>query len=312
MNNKPSRFIALIISMAILLSYESAYAMNKDYLDYDKWGGNPNVTFTEINSNALDYALSGTLGYYVDSSSMCIYTLFIVDESSIDKDNKDIRTLYEINTSGETYFLELDGNGLTDNTPPRERELFSGASRLYAKENCIISAAEYLGKEGVINVKVNLYVNGHIHKNLKEFRIERPTTTKKPTTTKAKTTKAKSQNTANNKTKSNKEKTTKFVPKGKVKTSSASGKSKYIASAGGTTKASGKETTSYKNEDIYNEGEEFGINANAQLPLTAQMSRPSLILLLLAVILATAGITLLITASVLKKNKKQDEENNEE
>ncbi len=304
---RSARFIAVVMCAVVLLLSDFSYAMNDDYLSPDKWEGNPNVTLSEIHKSALDYTLDGIFGYYIDYSSMCIYTYFAVNETTVNKDNKDIRAFYEISVSGETYTLELYGNGFTESSPQHGAELFKGASAFYPKETCIINAAEYKGKAPVIEVSVSLYVNGHIYRNIaKDFRIERPTTVKQTTTKKVKTTKAKTKKSK--KSKASDKSTTKFVPKGKIKAPN-SNKKKYSQS-GSTTKATGKEKTTYENKEIYNEGEEFdpdGQAVNNQISLTTEMSKPSLLLLLLAIILATAGITLLITSAVLKKNKKQEE-----
>ena len=340
MRKKLSRIISVVLTVVILIAFElPAYALNKDYLEIDKWKNNPNVTYTDIHKTSKGNELNGIFGYYIDNYSMCIYTYFFFTESTVDSDNHFVSVVYNVDSPGESYSFAIDKDGMTPESPAQEKELFSAASAFYPDETCIITAAEYLGKAASLDTTVSLYVNGSLYKNIyAPLHIEKPTTAKPTTTQKTKKTNDKKKANSGNNTKNKKKKssgnqntgksntsksvkpndTTKFVPKGKVNTTEKSKKNKFIPQIiSKKTKKKAKSKKSKKtdkNEEIYNEGEEFEISGGESNPLGAatQMSKPSLLLLLLAIILATAGITLLITAAVMKKNKKQDESPAEE
>ena len=217
--------LAFILSVGLLLPACGAQALNEDYLNSDRWQRNNNVTW-----EAFD-ALSGTLGWYVDSER-CFYTYFAVDVSLLPNDLSNVKIQFTATTDTETYSFAVDKDGMCDNPSAEEPEQFEVASNFIdADSGWFLAAVQYKGKAETCHYQLRFYSGSRAIAVQGEFAADKPeeTTTEKPakadvieeitekeTTTKVTTTKAattKRSNSRSGKSGSDKaQSTTKFVP----------------------------------------------------------------------------------------------------
>ena len=303
---------SLLTAVLLIMSSTFAYAINYDYLDIEKWRGNSNVKMSSISRSCTtgrgDFTLSGNYGYYVDDSSMTLYTYFDIDEQPSGGANN-VYAHFDFQSATEAYTVEVDDGGMKDSTPRFETGTFTAASSVYSQKNTCIYAVQHTGKEARLTADVVLIVNGHKYIITEGITVEKPTTTTTAKTTRPSTTKKQS-----SKSSKSKSQTTKFTPKGNITTTKQSTKNKSYSNTTSkradskTTKVAGKSSkTNNNSNEITLEGEEGEVQT-----AIGGITLPKLIFIIIAIILATAGITLLITAAVVKSNKKKEKQAEEE
>lgn len=174
-SNKTKSF-SVIISFALtaimILSSVDAYsqAIDDSFLYYEKWQDNSNITSEIINANSLSFSLNGSFKYFVDSQNKIFYCFFYVTETSISDNEYDARVLINFNSSGNSYLLSVNKDGICDTIEYlsqilKVKQSFSVDENNYAT---FIVAVDY-SKITCESIDVDLYANGHkyiIKKNI--------------------------------------------------------------------------------------------------------------------------------------------------
>lgn len=190
-------FAVSLFLFLLLCPVLTATAMNNDYLQEEKWRGNRNVVWEEINATSVDRAITGWFGWYLDSDR-CLYTYFAVS-GDLPETRQNARIAYHVHTDSEEYDFAANADGICDTLSDEAARLFDVHSNF---EECghgvYLTAVQYLGKEPTCRITISFYADGvfpiaeEINADLPaEIEEEEPTQhiITKDTTTKAATTK---------------------------------------------------------------------------------------------------------------------------
>ncbi len=212
--------LALLTLILLILSNSAlVFAANNEYLYPEKWHSNSNVTSEEIRKTSRGNALYGDFSYFVDNSSMTVYTNLFFNETTLSGRNNDIRVQYEFFINDEVYTFSVDSNGVCEG----DSELFNVGQKLYYHYTSpqMLSYAQYKGKSKAADVSLYLFVNSTRYlisdnnisllmpEKTKASTIKKVKTTKKKTT-KRRTTKMRKSSSKSGKTTKRKVSSTKF------------------------------------------------------------------------------------------------------
>lgn len=159
-----SIILSLILTAIMMLSSVNAYAQMIDdsFLYYEGWQDSDNITIESINADSLSFSLDGTFKYFVDSQNKIFYCCFYVTETSISGTEYDARVLINFHSSGNSYLLSVNKNGICDTIEYLRKMLTVKQSFSVSESNfaTFIVAVDY-SKIVCEAIDVDLYTNGH-------------------------------------------------------------------------------------------------------------------------------------------------------
>ncbi|MCR5206913.1 MAG: hypothetical protein K6C14_00360 [Eubacterium sp.] len=308
----------IVILTAVYLFPLSAFALNSDYLEPEKWAETENAVTVPLNYEKNGNTLSGYFSYYTDDS-LCIYTFFKISESSVTAENNNVSVTYDFSMSDEEYTVTLNKNGVAEDNAPEGLESFrSGVN--FDTNGQYASAVQYIGKKyDFCTVDITLNVNGHNYKITKNSGLfgspvymELPTTVKEEKSAavvkdKKKSKKAKKGKKKSRKNKKKAEATTKFQPKYnitvKADTTTAKSSERKTKSTAAP-EASPSENNAATQSGAYYEKLTVGAKR--------EMSRPAKLMGLFGLLLVIIGIAVVIANALLKRQYEKEEEKKDE
>ena len=291
-------FIALVVLFTGCLPFTTAWAVNLDYLELDKWNNNDKVTFQSVNAEALGQNLTGEFGYYFDSD-LCFYTYFSVSGDLIANNYDLCKIRYIVHMPDEDYDFSIGKDGMCD-APSQEQKVFNVYQNFdNAGNGTFITAAEYTKNVSSYTVDVIFYNSSKafiIQEGIEVFEQKEEKTTRPASNTNSKSGKTSSSSTTKKST------TTKS---GKKSSSSSSGTTKFTPSGDSFEAANADEfdTTAYGES-----GSEY-IDLNNG---NKKLNKLALLLLIAGIIVAITGVFLIALAIVKDRAEKKKEAEKEE
>lgn len=281
-------FSVCIAGVFLLFASLHAFAVNLDYLQEQKWQGNQHINWEPINASSGDKLLTGTFGWYVDSSR-CLYTYFAVDGELAENSGNTVKIAYHAVAGEEEYDFAADANGICDTLSDEASRLFDVSSNFEGSNHGVyITAVQYVGNADACLMNISFY-NGRTVRIAESLSVdlpeEEPVAEEDTTwysvveekTTKAATTKA-----------------TTAKSSGSAAKSSGSTAGKAGSGAGTTATTKFVPQGNYFDTSVNNDATETATEAAAVSAQAPAMSRDAVLLMTVGILLLLGGAGLLL------------------